>query len=214
MFERFTRAARTTVERAVTVAQDATAGEVRPEHLLVALLEQEDCLANRVLTGLGAPVGEVREVLDGLRLRYVDGLDDDDAEALQAIGIDLDEVVRRIDRNLGGPSVRRRRPPFSRGSKKVLQLALREALAMRHNYIGTERPGPAGGPGRRRHPGRVQGRAGGPAVGGGRCGPPRRMTRPDPAAGPPRSRSRRWSGPSRCAHPGEGPGASVVRWSS
>jgi ATP-dependent Clp protease ATP-binding subunit ClpA len=137
MFERFTKAARATVELALTVAQDATAGEVRPEHLLVGLLEQEDCLAAQVLAGLGAPAGEVREVLDGLRLRYVDGLDDD-AEALQAIGIDLDEVVRRIDRNLGGPSVRRRRPPFSRGSKKALQLALREAIALRHNYIGTE----------------------------------------------------------------------------
>ena len=138
MFERFTKAARATVERALTIAQDATAGEVRPEHLLAALLEQEDCLAVRVLAGLGAPAGEVREVLDGLRMRYVDGLDDDDAEALQAIGIDLDEVVRRIDRNLGGPSTRRRRPPFSRGSKKALQLALREAIALRHNYIGTE----------------------------------------------------------------------------
>ena len=38
MFERFTKAARATVERALTVAQDATAGEVRPEHLLAALV--------------------------------------------------------------------------------------------------------------------------------------------------------------------------------
>jgi ATP-dependent Clp protease ATP-binding subunit ClpA len=78
----------------------------------------------------------VRRELDRHRARYVDGLDDDDAEALAAIGIDLDEVVRRIDRHLGGrPS---RRPRFSREAKKVLELALREALAMRHNYIGTE----------------------------------------------------------------------------
>ncbi len=33
---------------------------------------------------------------------------------------------------------RRRRPRFSRASKKVLELALREAIALRHNYIGTE----------------------------------------------------------------------------
>ena len=138
MFERFTKAARATVERALTVAQEATAGEVRPEHLLAALLEQEDCLAVRVLAGLGAPAGEAREVLDGLRLRYVDGLDDDDAEALKVIGIDLGEVVRRIDQGLGGRGAGRRRPRFSRGSKKALELSLREALALRHNYIGTE----------------------------------------------------------------------------
>jgi len=137
MFERFTKAARETVEGGVVVARDATAGEVRPEHLLAALLDHEDCLAARVLAGLGAPAAEVRRVLDGLRMRYVDGLDADDAEALQAIGIDLDEVVRRIDRNLGTPGSRRR-PPFSRGSKKALQLALREAISLRHNYIGTE----------------------------------------------------------------------------
>jgi ATP-dependent Clp protease ATP-binding subunit ClpA len=137
MFERFTRAARETVEGAVTAAREATAGEVRPEHLLAALLDHEDCLAARVLAGLGAPPAEVRRVLDGLRMRYVDGLDADDAEALQAIGIDLDEVVRRIDRNLGVPRSRRR-PPFSRASKKVLALALREAISLGHNYIGTE----------------------------------------------------------------------------
>jgi ATP-dependent Clp protease ATP-binding subunit ClpA len=54
------------------------------------------------------------------------------------IGIDLGEVVRRIDRGLGGRGAGRRRPRFSRGSKKALELSLREALALRHNYIGTE----------------------------------------------------------------------------
>ena len=60
------------------------------------------CLATRVLAGLGAPPADLRAELDRLRMQYVDGLDADDAAALRAIGIDLDEVVRRIDRNLGG----------------------------------------------------------------------------------------------------------------
>ena len=105
MLERFTDSARRRVESARAHAVDATAGEVRPEHLLLALIDGEDCLAVRVLAGLGAAAPEVRESLDRHRLRYVDGLDDDDVEALRAIGIDLDEVVRRIDRNLGGPAV-------------------------------------------------------------------------------------------------------------
>ncbi|MFL6132906.1 MAG: Clp protease N-terminal domain-containing protein [Nocardioidaceae bacterium] len=139
MFERFTKPARAVVTAAGEYAVEATASEVRPEHLMRGVLDQEGCLAIEVLAGLGAPVGELRTVLDSTRMRYVDGLDADDAEALRAIGIDLDEVVRRIDRNLGGTSIRRNRQPrFSRDSKKVLELALREALALRHNYIGTE----------------------------------------------------------------------------
>jgi ATP-dependent Clp protease ATP-binding subunit ClpA len=139
MFERFTKPARAVVTAAGEHAAQATASAVRPEHLLLGVLDQHGCLALRVLAGLGAPAEEVRTVLDRYRLRYVDGLDDDDAEALRAIGIDLDEVVRRVDRNLRGPVAGSGRPPrFSRESKKVLELALREALALRHNYIGTE----------------------------------------------------------------------------
>ena len=138
MLERFTRSARLVVEGAVEAARDATASEVRPEHLLVALLDERSSLAVRVIEQLGVDVDELRATADRLRGRYVDGLDADDAEALAVLGIDLDEVVRRIDRNLGGRTVRPRRPRFSRAAKKVLELALREAIALRHNYIGTE----------------------------------------------------------------------------
>ncbi|MEO5710520.1 MAG: Clp protease N-terminal domain-containing protein [Nocardioidaceae bacterium] len=138
MFERFTKSARAVVEQASRFARDARSGETRPEHLLAALLADETCLATRVLADLGAPAADLRSELDRLRLQYVDGLDADDAAALQAIGIDLDEVVRRIDRNLGGPLPSKRFPTFARGSKKALELALREAIALRHTYIGTE----------------------------------------------------------------------------
>lgn len=138
MFERFTKSARAVVEQASVVAREARAGETRPEHLFAALLADEDCLATRVLVGLGASSAALRAELDRLRLQYVDGLDADDAAALRAIGIDLDEVVRRIDGNLGGAVPSKRFPTFARGSKRTLQLALREALALRHDYIGTE----------------------------------------------------------------------------
>lgn len=138
MFERFTQEARRAVEGAVTTAREATAGEVRPEHLLCAVLDDEDCLAVRMLADAGAPSGRVREELDLRRLQYVDGLDAEDAEALQVLGIDLDEVVRRIDRNLGGAVPGRRAPRLAKESKKVLELALREATALRHGYIGSE----------------------------------------------------------------------------
>jgi ATP-dependent Clp protease ATP-binding subunit ClpA len=138
MLERFTKRARAVVERATAFALETTASETRPEHLFAALLADEDCLASRVLVDAGAPLEGLRAVLDRLRHQYVDGLDAEDAEALRAIGIDLDEVVRRIDRNLGGPVRGRGRPRFARASKKVLELALREAIALRHSSIGTE----------------------------------------------------------------------------
>jgi ATP-dependent Clp protease ATP-binding subunit ClpA len=77
-----------------------------------------------------------------------------DAEALGAIGIDLDEVRRRVEASFGpgalsrlpGQGCRRgRRMPPVRGhipltprAKKVLELSLREALVLKHKYIGTE----------------------------------------------------------------------------
>jgi ATP-dependent Clp protease ATP-binding subunit ClpA len=138
MFERFTKAARYVVEDAVRIADGSRTDEVRPEHLFAALLQDEECLAVRVLDGMGASAGKLRACLDSVAGKYVDGLGEEDAEALKAFGIDLDEVVRRIDSNLGGLAPRRRRPRFSRASKKALQLALREAIALHHNYIGTE----------------------------------------------------------------------------
>ena len=138
MFERFTKPARAVVKDARDHAERATASEVRPEHLLMALLDNDGCLAVRVLDRLGVPVATARTTLHRNRRKYVDGLDEADAEALATIGIDLDEVVRRIDRNLGGLRRSSGGPRFSRGAKKALELALREALALRHNFIGTE----------------------------------------------------------------------------
>jgi ATP-dependent Clp protease ATP-binding subunit ClpA len=137
MFERFTKRARRVVEQGADVAAQAHASHVRPEHLFVALVEEPDSLAVRVLADLGAPADRLRATLEERRSRYLDGLGDEDAEALATIGIDLHEVLRRIGRG-SGEGRKRGRPKFSRESKKALELSLREAIALRHNYIGTE----------------------------------------------------------------------------
>jgi ATP-dependent Clp protease ATP-binding subunit ClpA len=139
MMERFTPRAREMVERAVEIATESRASEVRPEHLLAALLWDTDCLAVRVLVDEGADLDRLHAELDRRRSRYVDGLDEDDATALASIGIDLAEVVDRLgEPPRGGGRFGRTRKRFSRPAKKVLELSLREALALRHNYIGTE----------------------------------------------------------------------------
>jgi ATP-dependent Clp protease ATP-binding subunit ClpA len=140
MLERFTQAARDVVERTQQIAIESRASQVRPEHLFAALLWDDQCLAVRVLVEQGATTDRLHAELDRRRSRYVDGLDDEDAAALASIGIDLQEVVRRLRDDSDRRRARRSRVHirFSRPSKKVLELALREAISMKHNYIGTE----------------------------------------------------------------------------
>jgi ATP-dependent Clp protease ATP-binding subunit ClpA len=139
VFERFTRRARKVVIAAVDGARDAGAAEVRPEHVLEALLAERDSAAVAALTGLAVRPEEMRRLLRDLRARRPGELDEDDAEALRVLGIDLDEVVRRIERDLGGKRRGRRgHLPFTKGCKKALELSLREAIRLGDGFIGTE----------------------------------------------------------------------------
>ena len=140
MFERFTRNARAVVVDAQAIAVRAGAPEVRPAHLWESLVAIDGVLAVHVLAQLGAPGDELRQVVRGLTSRYSDGLDAEDAEALKLLGIDLDDVISRIDRDLsdcGGPTPKGHKR-FARDSKKVLELSLREALQLGDSFIGTE----------------------------------------------------------------------------
>jgi ATP-dependent Clp protease ATP-binding subunit ClpA len=140
MLERFTRNARAVVVGAQDVAARARAAEVRPAHLLESLVATDSILAMKVLADLGAPGDEVRRVVRGLATQYSDGLDSDDAEALKLLGIDLDDVLSRIEGDLaesGGP-IPKGHKRFARQSKKVLELSLREAEQLGDNFIGTE----------------------------------------------------------------------------
>jgi ATP-dependent Clp protease ATP-binding subunit ClpA len=140
MFERFTRNARIVVIGAQDVAARRRATDVRPAHLLESLVSTDGILAMQVLASLGAPGDEVRRVVAGLGSRYSDVLDAEDAEALKLLGIDLEDVIRRIDTDLNDgcgpiPTGHRR---FAPQSKKVLELSLREAIRLGDTFIGTE----------------------------------------------------------------------------
>src|SRR5213083_3706617 len=61
------------------------------------------------------------------------------AEALTSMGIGLDAVRGQVEQIIGkGGAVPTGHIPFTPRAKKVLELALREALQLNHNYIGTE----------------------------------------------------------------------------
>jgi ATP-dependent Clp protease ATP-binding subunit ClpA len=138
MLERFTSRARGVVRAAVEQARAAGSSHVRPGHVLDALLAEGAGVAVAVMAQLGAPADEARQVLHRLQARRPGDLDESDAEALRVLGIDLDDVVRRIERDLGSPRPRRGHLPFDKGSKKALELALREALRLGDGFIGTE----------------------------------------------------------------------------
>ena len=147
-FQRFTRNARAAVVLAQEETRELNDRETGSQHLLLGILQASGEDLSAVLNGYGltaeAVRGRLAETSDG------DRSFDEDADALQAIGIDLRAVRDSIARTFGADafdnallrSGRRRRPrghiPFSRGAKKVLELALREALAHKDNEIRCE----------------------------------------------------------------------------
>ncbi|MGI5128984.1 Clp protease N-terminal domain-containing protein [Pseudonocardia sp. CA-107938] len=142
MFERFTAKARDVVIRAQAEDIARGADAIRSEHLLAALVQVPDTIALMVLTGFSVTPADVLADVDAL------GTTPSDSEALASIGIDLDEVRRQVEEAFGPGALDRTmaarggrkngRTPFDRTAKKVMELALREAIALKHNYIGTE----------------------------------------------------------------------------
>ena len=61
------------------------------------------------------------------------------AKSIDALGVSLDDVRRQVEELIGhGGQAPGGHIPFTPRAKKVLELALREALQLGHNYIGTE----------------------------------------------------------------------------
>src|SRR5579863_5796686 len=61
------------------------------------------------------------------------------ARALESLGISLEAVRQQVEEIIGqGQAMPSGHIPFTPRAKKVLELSLREALQLGHNYIGTE----------------------------------------------------------------------------
>jgi ATP-dependent Clp protease ATP-binding subunit ClpA len=147
MFERFTDRARQALVLAQSEAKGLNHNFIGTEHLLLGLVVEGEGVAGRVLAAEGFSPETVREAIIRIVGRGGTG-GVDDAQALASIGIDLDEVRTAVEDAFGEGALDRvskkrglRRlgaPPFVPRMKKVLELSLREALALGHNYIGTE----------------------------------------------------------------------------
>ena len=126
--------------------------QIRPVHLLYGLAAA-DGVAARVLTALGVDAAAVERALGRTGTASgaaSGGADGGDAEALAAIGIDLDEIKRKIEESFGPGALERMpltrkgplnwtgRLPLSDQAKLSLALSLQEARALHHSYLGTE----------------------------------------------------------------------------
>lgn len=107
-FGRFTPRARGAVVAAQNAAHEAGNSEITPDHLLLGVLSDAAALATVLL-----------------RLQHVD------TEGLRAAAT---EAITALPVNAEPPQL----IPFSGPARKALELTVREALRLGHNYVGTE----------------------------------------------------------------------------
>ncbi len=167
MFERFTRASREAVKQAQAEARQLGHSRIGTEHVLLALLADEQGPIAVLLRPDGVDHAGVRAELtrrvgvgDSVAPEPFADTDHADAAALRAIGIDIEAVRRAIEENFGPdalqlppPEAPRRRGllrrssrsapsrwhiPFSSGAKKSIELSLREAVRLKHTFIAPE----------------------------------------------------------------------------
>jgi ATP-dependent Clp protease ATP-binding subunit ClpA len=114
MFERFTAYARRAVVTAQEEARELNHNYIGTEHILLALLHRPDGFPNEEDGGVPAILEEFGMTREGVR----------------------EEVIAKV--GIGKGKAKSGHIPFTPRAKKVLELALREALQLHHNYIGTE----------------------------------------------------------------------------
>lgn len=137
-FKRFHSDARKAVLLARDSAKRLGAQEIRTEHILLALLRADDNVARQVLERHGLTYETAYDMV-----RDMNAHPPLDAQALQAIGIDLESVRDKLESVFGKgvldapkPMRHGRHQTFGNGAKKTLELSLRESIALKSNYIG------------------------------------------------------------------------------
>jgi hypothetical protein len=108
MFSRFTEKARTALFQSMEEARAGNHSEIEPAHIAIAVAAVPDSFATRILADQGVSATAVRTALQ--------------AQAVAPAG--ASEPPAMI--------------PYSAASKKAIELSVREAVRLGHNYVGTE----------------------------------------------------------------------------
>lgn len=146
MFERFTTNARAAVVQAQTVAKRLDATTIGTGHLLLGIIGTAQGPLKDTLTESG-----LTEQYVETRLRERATFSEDDAAALRSIGVDLDAIRARLQEAFGKDVLDEPQParkswlqrfidhvPIMPPVKKALELSLREAIAHKDGFIGSE----------------------------------------------------------------------------
>ena len=127
IFNRFTRETRACVEAAVEEARALGHDSVGDEDLIMGILRIEEGIGAAALSSLGVTLEWAREQSEQML-----------SDALTSIGISLEQVRREAGDAFAMRVPEDRRIPFSPRAKKALEQALKEAVRLRNNRIGTE----------------------------------------------------------------------------
>jgi ATP-dependent Clp protease ATP-binding subunit ClpA len=141
MFERFQQDARQSVVLAQEEARGLRHGYIGCEHLLLGLAAYRTGPAADALAAVGLDLPNLRQ---RVAAEFAGTGNTLDADALALLGIDLDEVRRAAEATFG-PGALDRPPgrfcgghiPFTPRAKKSLELALREAVRLKHREISS-----------------------------------------------------------------------------
>jgi hypothetical protein len=107
-FSRFTPRARHSIKSAADEAREHRHDHISSEHVALGLLHEPEGLAAKAIEALGVPLATARQAL--VAFLPPAGADEPAAEKI----------------------------PFTPRAKKIMGLAVRDALRLGHNYIGTE----------------------------------------------------------------------------
>ncbi len=127
IFNRFAREARSCVEAAVEEARALGHDSIGDEDLLLGILRAGEGIAAEALSSLGVTLDGAREESERMA-----------SEALSSVGISLEDIRGEAGEAFDMRIPEGRRITFSPRAKKVLERALREAVRLRDNRIGTE----------------------------------------------------------------------------
>lgn len=127
ILNRFAKETRRCVVAAVEEARMLGHDSIGDEDLLLGILHADEGDATEALTSLGVTLEGARKESEGIL-----------SDALSSTGISIEEVRREAGDAFDMSIPDYRKIPFSPQAKKVLERALREAVRLGYNHLGTE----------------------------------------------------------------------------
>ena len=127
IFNRFAKEARACVQAAVEEARALGHDSIGDEDLLLGILRVDEGMAAEILSSLGVTLEAAREESERMT-----------SDALSSVGISLEDIRKQAGDAFDTRIPEGRRIPFSPRAKGVLERALKEAVRLRDNRIGTE----------------------------------------------------------------------------